>query len=97
MTLDQQITGIVETAVRAVLGDILAELRQQTAVEAQRDPDRIFWPEADAARCLGVSPLTLRNLRLNGQVRATCNRRPVRYTWNDIERIAEQMAKEGCE
>lgn len=54
-------------------------------------PGKLLWTETEAAAALSISPLTLKKWRERGYVKSHTAKRPILYTWQQIEAVAEWM------
>jgi len=54
---------------------------------------KLLWTEAEAAAALGVSPFSLKRWRQAHYISASANTKPILYTRDDLEQIADWLAQ----
>jgi len=78
----------------AALAQQLAPYLADTLKASPREqPRKLTWNEKEAADVLGVSPHTLKKWRGDGLIKSHTRIKPILYRWQDIEAIADWMAK----
>ena len=79
------------------LADQIAERLADRLPKADSNgrPPKLLWSESEAAGILGLSVSFLKAARQAGYILAHSTRRPVTYSWGNIERAMAWIAERG--
>ncbi len=93
MSLEDQITELVQAVAEGVLDRFAERLDRLERRADHKLPDKLLYTEKDAAKALGIAHLTLKGWRCRGLVKASTSAKPILYRWSDIEAAAEWLAE----
>ena len=90
MSLEKVIADVVRDTVRSELDRVLGAAERRAGID---DSDRLLFTEKHTAKMVSVSPLTLRDWRLQGRIAPKINRRKlIRYSRKNLDELIEILA-----